>query len=83
MEGTNVWTNDWIDELEKSKKSCNKKFRAVTKRERELIAKLDRLRSESTKDLLEDATEVEDTKSPSCHPKFPEKVANASKGSFQ
>ena len=43
-----------------------------------MIAKLDRLRSESTKDLLEDATEVEDTKPPFCHPKFPEKVANAS-----
>ena len=65
-------------ELEISNQACSKILRAVTRRERELIAKLDRLKSKSTQDLLEDTTEVEDAKPPSCHPKFPEAVANAS-----
>lgn len=82
-----------IEELEKSNRACElkmlritAKLRAMRRREKELIAKLDRLRSKSKKDSLEDTTEplseLEDTAmqggNASCHPKFSEAVANAS-----
>ena len=82
-----------IRELEKSNLACKiqklrveDKLSNMRRRENKLIAKLDRLRSESTRDSLEDTTEplseLEDNapqgEIPSCHPKFSEAVANAS-----
>ena len=78
-----------IEELEKSNRACElkmlrmeRKLRAIRRREKELIAKLERLKSESTKDSLEEGSkELDDTiqgENPSCHPKFSEAVANAS-----